>query len=203
MLQSNIQCGMLGVQNVVSRLGGRKADTSQQAKFMVLQARFYEYVNMPQKALSIAVRAASLAYTNRIVPILCEGIEVIAHALLTMSEFAASSRLLESILPRVIECEDCNLTGAYMASIADAYMGIASHSTGEAAWQVQEKMFGALGCLERAESEFSRVGNVRRQREVLAKRGVILMSLGHHALATDFRPKYLDVGKDLGGSIPP
>ena len=188
---------MLVVPKLISKLEGQKAGTLQRVKLMIFKARFNEQFHMPQKALSIAVRAANFAYTNRIIPTLWEAVEVIAHTLASMLEFTASARLLESILPRVMECEDCNLTGACMASLADAYMGIASRSVGTATSKVKEKMVRALGFLERAEREFSRVDNSNRQREVLAKKGIILMNIGDQRLATDCASKYLDIGIDL------
>ena len=203
MLQSNIGCGISDLEDAMSEREDQKADTLQRAKLMTFKARFYEHFDMPQKALSIAMRAASLAYTNRIIPGLWEAVHVIAHALLSLSEFAASSKLLESILPRVMESEDCDLTGACMASIADAFMGIASRSTGETSWGVKKKMVRALEFLDGAESEFAAVGNVRRQREVLAKRGIILIRLGDQALATNSAAKYHNVGEDLDrGALP-
>ena len=198
MLQGNIEHSIEGMKKSISELEVQTADVFQRIKLMTLKAKFYQRFNMSQKALSITLRTASYAYQNRMAPMLWEAIETVAQVMLSMSEFQATARLLECIIPQVWECEDCELTGACMASTADAYMGMASQLAGKTPRKAKEQMVRALGYLELAENEFARFGNVKRRCEVLAKKGLILMDSGDHALANDCAARYLDVRREIG-----
>ena len=197
MLQGKIEHGISGFNRAISQLEVEKEDVFQRIKLMTMKARFYQQCNVSQKVLSVALRAASLAYRTRIASVLWEAIEVVGQVLLSMSEFEATIRLLECIIPQVLECEDSELIGGCIATAADAYMGLASQTAEKSEWKTKERMVRALGYLELAESEFAKVGNVKRQCEVLAKKGMILMKCGDQALANDCAARYLLLAKEV------
>ena len=176
----------------LARVNTYEIDIYQTIKLMILKARIWEKAQSPQKGFSVAVRACSLAHRARILPLLWEAVIALCQILNSLREFDATVKLIQSIVPRVLECEDCELAARAFSCLADAHMGIAGREQANKLKR-KEHMSKSLGYLEKAFDEWSRVGDVSGQCEMMAKRALIMRLSGDLVLANDFGAKYLDI----------
>jgi len=170
------------------------ADVFQQIKLMILKARIYDKAGIPQKGFSIAVRAASLAYKAQLLPALWDAVGALCRVLISLKEFEAATRLMESIMPQVLECEDCELAANSFSCLADAHMGLAGQMNA-GSLKRKEHLTKASEYLDRSFDGMSRVGDVKGQCETMAKKATIMHLNGDLMLANDYAAKYLDIQK--------
>lgn len=182
------------LENLATRMDNCETDVLQRVKIMILKARIYDNAGIAQKGFSVALRAASLAHKAQILPALWEAIGAISRVLISMREFEAAVRLMESIMPQVLECEDCNLAAQSFSHLADALMGLAGDANAESL-QRKERLTKALEHIDRSFDEFSRIEDVRGQCQMMAKRATIMHLNGDPVLANDCAAKYLDIKK--------
>lgn len=182
------------LEKLATMLNHREADVFQRVKLMTLKARIYDKAGIPQKGFSVALRAASLAHKARILPALWEAVGATCRVLISLREFEAAARLMESIMPQVLECEDCDLAAQSLSSFADAHMGLAGDAEAESL-QRKERLTKALEYIDRSFDEFSRIEDVRGQCEMMAKKATIMHLNGDPVLANDCAAKYLDIKK--------
>ena len=177
---------------LATKLHDEEADIYQRVKLMTLKARLYEKAGTTLKGFSVALRAATLAYQTRLLPALWEAVGALCAVFNSLKEFNASITLLESIVPQVLECEDCDLAGRIFAILADAYVGTAGQVKPETA-QRKEYLTKALDNIDRSFDEYSRIDDVRGQCEMMAKKATIMHLNGDPVLANDCAAKYLDI----------
>ena len=175
-----------------SKLTDGEADIYQRIKVMTLKARIYDKTGIPQKGFSVALRAASLAYRARLLPALWEAVGAVCAILISLKEFGAAAKLLESIMPQTLECEDCNLSAQTFSLLADAHMGMAGQANAETLPR-KEQLTKALENIGRSFDEFSRIEDVKGQCEMMAKKATIMHLNGDPVLANDCAAKYLDI----------
>lgn len=180
------------LEKLLTQLSQQEADIYQRLKAMVLKARIYDKAGIPQKGFSVAVRAASLAHKARLLPVLWEAVGAICRILTSVKEFDSAVRLLESVLPQALECEDCELAAYLFSCLADGHMGMAGQAK-EGSTQRKEKLTKASNSLDRAFDEYSRIDDIRGQCEMLAKKATIMHLNGDLVLANDCAAKYLDI----------
>ena len=169
-------------------------DIFQRIKLLTLKARILDMAGIPQKGFSVALRAASLARRARLLPALWEAIGAVCRILISLEEFDAAAKLLRSIMPQVLECEDCELAADCFSFLADAYIGLAGEAEAGTA-ERKEQMTRALECTSGSFDEFSRVDDVRGQREMMAKKAIIMRLNSDLILANNCAAKYLHVKK--------
>lgn len=177
---------------LATRLHNEEADILQRVKIMTLKARIFDKAGIPQKGFSVALRAATLAQRARLLPALWEAIGVVSRILISLREFDAAAKLLSSIMPQVLECEDCDLAGHNFSFLADAHMGMAGQAKAENL-QCKEQLTKALEYIDRSFDEFSRIDEIRGQCETMAKKATIMHLNGDPVLANDCAAKYLDI----------
>ncbi|KAL8763874.1 MAG: hypothetical protein Q9184_000470 [Pyrenodesmia sp. 2 TL-2023] len=175
-------------------LNQQEADIFQRLKVMVLKARIYDKAGIPQKGFSVALRAASLAHKAWLLPMLWEAVGAICKILISIKEFDAAVRLLESVLPQALECEDCEATALLFSCLADGHMGLAGQAKAGSS-QRKERLTKASESLDRAFDECSSIEDIRGQCEMLAKKATIMHLNGDTVLANDCAAKYLDIKK--------
>jgi anaphase-promoting complex subunit 5 len=194
------------LEDLATKLNDDEADIFHRIKIMTLKARIYDKVGIAEKGFSVALRAASLAYQARLLPALWEAVGTVSRVLISVEEFEAAAKLIESIIPQVLECEDCDLAGHTFSYLADAHMGIAGQNRAESSSR-KERFTKALECIDRSFDEYSRIEDIRGQCEMMAKKATIMHLIGDPVLANDYSAKYLDLkrgakeqtwlGKDL------
>ena len=135
-----------------------------------------------------------MAHKALVLPVLWDAVGAVSRVLISLREFDAAAKLMESIMPQVLECEDCNLAGHSFSSLADAYMGQAGQAKVESL-QRKERLINALEYVDRSFDEFSRVEDVKGQCEMLAKKATIMHLNGDPVLANDCASRYLDIKK--------
>ncbi|KAL8826784.1 MAG: hypothetical protein Q9191_003583 [Dirinaria sp. TL-2023a] len=182
------------LEDLATKLGDQEADVFQRVKLMVLKARIWDKAGTPQKGFSVALRAASMAYKARILPALWEAVGAVSCVLISLREFEAAVKLMESIMPQVLECEDCNLAAHSFSFLADAHMGRAGQADASSL-QRKERLTKALEFIDRSFDEFSRVEDIKGQCEMMAKKATIMHLNGDPVLANDCAAKYLDIKK--------
>lgn len=183
---------MESLESLATKLNDEEADIYQRIKLMTLKARIYDKAGIPQKGLSVALRAASLAHQARLLPALWEAIGAICAVLNSLKEFIACAKLLESIIPQVLECEDCNLSAQTFSLLADAHVGMAGQAKAETP-QRKEQLTKALENIERSFDEYSRIEDIKGQCEMMAKKATIMHLNGDPILANDCAAKYLNI----------
>ena len=180
------------LEDIASKLTGGEADIFQRIKVMTLKARIYYKAGLPQKGFSIAVGAASLAHRATLLPALWEAVGAVCAVLISLKEFSAAAKLLESVMPQILECEDCHFSAQTFSLLADAHMGIAGLAKAETL-QRKEQLTKALDNIDRSFDEYSRIEDVKGQCEMMAKKATIMHLNGDSVLANDCAAKYLDI----------
>ena len=192
--RQNYSSAMSVLETLATKLHDEEADILQRIKLMTLKARIFDKAGIPQKGFSVALRAATLAHKARLLPALWEAIGAVSRILTSLKEFDAAAKLLSSIMPQVLECEDCDLAGHTFSFLADAHMGMAGQANAETL-QRKEQLTKALEYIDGSFDEFSRVGEIRGQCEMMAKKATIMHLNGDPVLANDCAAKYLDIKK--------
>lgn len=192
MRRRDFSSAMQTLESLAKQLDEEEADVYCRVQVMTLKAKIYDSAGVPQKGLSVAIRAASLALKSKLLTSLWEAINAICAICNSLSEFAASARLLKSIAPQVLECEDCALAAQTFSLLADSHMGLAGQAKVETKGR-KEQLTKSLENLGRAFDEFSRIEDVRGQCEMMAKKATIMHLNGDHVLANDFASKYLAI----------
>lgn len=180
------------LERLAIKLIDEELDVYQRIKLMTLKARIYDKAGIPQKGFSVALRAASLAHRARLLPALWEAVGAVSAILISLKEFNAAAKLLESIMPQVLECEDCSLSAQTFSFLADAHMGMAGEARAETL-QRKEQLTKALDNIDRSFDEFSKINDIKGQCEMMAKKATIMHLNGDPVLANDCAAKYLDI----------
>ncbi|MCJ1435698.1 anaphase promoting complex subunit 5 [Xylographa pallens] len=206
-LEVNVQVRRQNYSNAVvllekhaEELQAEDADILFRILLMTLKAQIYDQAGISQKAFSIAIRAASLAYKARLLPALWQAVRVLCQVLNSLEEFDSASKLLRAIMPQVLECGDCELAATTMHALADAHIGIAGQMA-DGSRKQKEHMTRGSGYLEISFDEFSRGNNIRGQRETLAKKAAILHLNGDLVLANDCAARYLAILKTANDEV--
>lgn len=180
------------LEGLATKTSEDEADVHQSIKLLTLKARVYDEAGFPQKGFSVALRAASIAHRAKLLPALWEAVDRICAILNSLKEFSAATGLLESIMPYVLECEDCDLAAHSFSLLADAHAGMAGQVSADSI-QRKEQLTKALENIDRSFDEFSRIEDVKGQCEMMAKKATIMHLNGDPVLANDCAAKYLDI----------
>lgn len=146
------------------------------------------------------MRAANIAHRSKILPALWESLCALAGVLLSLREFDAVSEMIESIMPQILEVEDCDLAARAYSLLVDANMGVAGNlwSEGQSLPARKEFMNRALGYIDAAYDQFEDIEDIKGQCEMMAKRATMMHLSGDLVLANDYASKYLDLKKQAG-----
>ncbi|KAL8691630.1 MAG: hypothetical protein Q9218_003185 [Villophora microphyllina] len=185
-------------EQLITKLNQQDSDISQRLKAMMLKAHIFEKAGIPQKGFSLAIRVASLAHKARLLPILWEAVGAICRILVSVKEFDAAVRLLESVLPQALECEDCASAAYLFSCLADGHMGLAGQAK-DGSLHRKERLTKTSESLDRAFAECSKIEDIKGQCEMLAKKATIMHLNGDPVLANDCAAKYLDTRRVAKG----
>lgn len=180
------------LEQLITRVDSGTFDVAQQVKLMTLKVQILAEAGIPQKGFTIALRAAVTAYHAKIHPALWEAIGALCTILNRLDEFESSIRLMSSIMPQLLECEDCDLAARSFSVLADAHVGLAGKRRSQAL-QCREHLSRGLENLNNAFDRFSSVEDVLGQGEMLAKKATIMHIYGEPVLANDCAAQYLAI----------
>ncbi|KAI9035431.1 putative anaphase-promoting complex subunit Apc5 [Aspergillus affinis] len=202
--QGNYTHALSLVESTAQSLHSENFDINSQVKLLCLKASILEKTGQSQRGFSLAMRAASIAYRARLLPGLWESIIVLAAVLLALREFEATTELVESVMPQILESNDCDLAARAYSLLVDANMGVAgkvrargqeASNTHASAVTKKEYMNRALEYLDCAYKQFEEIKDIKGQCEMMAKKATVMHLTGDLMLANDYAAKYLDLQK--------
>lgn len=197
-MQESYSEALRELETCYAKLDERSSDIFQRLKLLTLKASILDKCGRPEKGFSVAVRAATIAYRAKLLPALWEAVGAISNILINLREFVAAEKMLDSIMPQVLECEDCDLAARSYSLLVDAQMGQAGQANPESPKR-KEHLTKALEFLDRAFTEYSRMDDIGGQCEMMAKKATIMHLVGDLVLANDYAAKYLDLRKEAAG----
>lgn len=208
------------VDKIISELRYENKDIYLRIKALLIKVSLFNKCGRPQRAFSIALRAANLSLRARLISLLWAAIGAISNILVSMGEFEAATRLLTAILPRSLECESPALTARLYSYLADASMGLAGlcenntmtdedeeaeeqeqeaqgiEATAESAISRRDEYLKvAAMAVQRAFDEYSRIEDIKNQCEMMAKRAIVMKAMGDMVLAADYAAAYVELQK--------
>ena len=192
--EKNFTLAMKTLEKLADKVEHEDVDVWWRIKVMTVKARIYEAAGIPQKGFSVALRAASVAWSSKILPLLWEAVNAICGIFNSVKEYEASMKLLEGILPHVLECEDCNLAGRTFSLLADSHMGAAGEASSDTL-QRKERLSRAIENIDRAFDQMSQREDIAGQCEMMAKKATIMHLNGDFVLANDCAAQYLAIKK--------
>jgi len=169
-------------------------DVVVQSRLLILKARILAESGHPLKGFSIITRAAQIAHRARVLPSLWESTGVLANILNELGEFAAAADMLQSIIPQILECQDCDLSARSYSFLADAYIGLAGTEE-ERSSKRKEFVSRAMEYIDSALEQYHDIEDLKGQLEMLAKKSTIMHWQGDLALADDTASQYLQLKK--------
>lgn len=174
-------------------LSERNDDVYFRIKLLILKALLLSECDRPQRGFSVAVRAATAAWRARLLPLLWNSMGAIANILNSLSEFAAASSILSSVIPRALEYDDSELSAQLFKWQADSFMGLAGEAEG---LKRTEWMNKARDGLDRTFDEWSAIEDEVGMRECLAKKSVVARAMGDVVRSEDYAVQYLSMRKE-------
>lgn len=193
--QQNYSAALSTLEEYHTKLAEEKSDIYQRVKLLTLKARILDKCGRPEKGFSIAVRAATIAHRAKLLPALWDAVGAVCNVLISLKEFAAAGKMLDSIMPQMLECEDCDLAARTYSLLVDAQMGQAGQANPEIAKR-NEHLTKALEFIDGAFAEYSRIEDLQGQCEMMAKKATIMHLVGDLVLANDYAAKYLDIKRE-------
>ncbi|KAH8884272.1 hypothetical protein GQ53DRAFT_662214 [Thozetella sp. PMI_491] len=189
------------VEDSLAELRDNNKDIALRVRLLLHKAHLFDRAGRPQKGFTIVMRAASMAWRARLIPLLWHAIGALANVLTSLGEFTAATSLLLAVLPRCLECDTAYTSGLLYSLLADAYIGQAGdvqdvQSRAPGGKKQMEFLNKADGTLDLALKHFSAVEDVDRQCEMLAKKATVMRVMGNDNLAEDCAAKYLALRKD-------
>jgi len=170
-------------------------DIAVQTRLLNLKTRILIESGHCLKAFSLVTRAAQIAYRGRILPSLWESITLLATILSELREFTAAIDLLQSIMPQVLECQDCDLAARSYSVLADASMGLAGLEADKSPRQ-KELTGKAMENVDHAYVQHRYIEDLAGQLEMLQKKATIMHWRGDWVLANDIATQYLDLKRE-------
>lgn len=183
------------IEAMASKMKENGDDINLRVKLLVMKALLQDKAGRPQKGFSVAVRAASIAWRARLIPALWTAMGAVANILTSLGEFHAASQILISIIPRVLECENCFVNAQLYSFLVDAHMGLAGLADAGSSKRT-EQLTQCLEFIDRAFNEYSAVEDIKGQCEMMAKKATIMRVLGDKVQANDYASAYLALKKE-------
>ncbi|RYP78113.1 hypothetical protein DL770_006940 [Monosporascus sp. CRB-9-2] len=197
--RGDLERALAKVEDLILELRDENKDVALRVRLLLLKAELLDKCGRPQKGFTIAVRAANVAWRARLIPYLWPAIGAIANILSSLGEFEPAIRLLNTILPRSLECENSAMIARLYSHLADANMGMAGKNQPRSNKR-REFMTKAVGALEKAFDHYSSIEDVNKQCEMIAKKATIMKVAGDNVLANDYAAAYLALRREAADS---
>lgn len=182
------------VETTIDRAATDNNDIIVLCRLMNTKARIQLASGIPLKAFSLVTRSAQMAYRALALPALWEAIGLLAQVLIALREYGAAADLVSAIVPRVLECHDCELAAASYAVLADAEMGLAGLEKGRTGQTRRKEWVNrAMAHLEEARRLYGFAEHVRGELDCLWKRARVMKWMGDAVLANDTASLYSEV----------
>ncbi|KAF3941436.1 hypothetical protein ABW19_dt0208121 [Dactylella cylindrospora] len=173
-----------------------KGDVSARLRVMLTKAQLLSKCGRAVKALSITLRAAAISWRAKLLPVLYLATAVLANILIQLHEFAVAYALLDSIMPQILECEDAQLNGICLTTLADAQVGMAGKVTDDKK-RCAEYLNRGLELLDKGFVEYGRLGDKASQAELMNKKARLHNVLENMELRNEAAATCLQLKKGL------
>ncbi|KAI8953379.1 anaphase-promoting complex subunit 5-domain-containing protein [Xylaria longipes] len=193
--RGNFEDAFTKVEEMVAELREGNQDIALRVRLLLLKAELLDKCGRPQKAFTIVVRAANVAWRARLIPYLWPAIGAIANVLSSLSEFEPAIQLLHAVLPRSLECENSAMTAKLYSHLGDANVGMAGKMPPKSNKR-REYLMKGVEAIEKAFNHYSSVEDINKQCEMMAKKATIMKVAGDYVLANDYAAAYLALRRD-------
>ncbi|KAI0547595.1 anaphase-promoting complex subunit 5-domain-containing protein [Xylaria curta] len=194
--RGNLEDAFTKVEDMVAELREGNKDIALRVRLLLLKAELLDKCGRPQKAFTIVVRAANVAWRARLIPYLWPAIGAIANVLSSLGEFEPAIQLLNAVLPRSLECENSAMTAKLYSHLADANVGMAGKMPPNSNKRKEYLMKG-VEAIEKAFNHYSSVEDANKQCEMMAKKATIMKVAGDYVLANDYAAAYLALRREV------
>ena len=191
--RGDLQAAFAKVEQLLLEHKEGENDISLRVRLLLIKAHLYDEAGRPQRGFSLAMRAASLSWRARLVPLLWQAVGSLANILTSLGEFAAAVRLLLPVIPRCLECEASFMVAQLYSWLADAHMGMAGAQLGGNSSGRADCMARAADALEQAFQYYAAVEDVERQCEMREKQATIAKASGEEELAEKYAAQYMAI----------
>lgn len=188
------------IERLMAELRDDDRDVALRIRLLLSKAHLFDRIGRPEKGFTVSMRAASMAWRARLMPLLWQAIGALANILVALGEFAAAARLVIAVLPRCLETDAIFVVGTLYSLLADAWMGEAGEAGGPKATHSgkrEEFLAKAHEALESAFHHFAAVEDVEKQCEMLAKEAMIMKLIGDKVRAEEYAARYLRMKKGV------
>ncbi|KAI0195599.1 anaphase-promoting complex protein [Xylaria flabelliformis] len=194
--RGNLEDAFTKVEDMVAELREGNKDIALRVRLLLLKAELLDKCGRPQKAFTIVVRAANVAWRARLIPYLWPAIGAIANVLSSLDEFEPAIQLLNAVLPRSLECENSAMTAKLYSHLGDANVGMAGKMPPKSNKRKEFLMKG-VEAIEKAFNHYSSVEDINKQCEMMAKKATIMKVAGDYVLANDYAAAYLALRRSV------
>ena len=101
MRQGSFPAALEKLESLAANLSSEDADVLSRLRLLTIKAQLFSRCGVPLKGFSAVVRAASVAWRTRLLPVLWEALTAIAGILVHLEEFEAAARLVGAVMPQV------------------------------------------------------------------------------------------------------
>lgn len=182
------------VEDMLGALDDGKQDISLRVRLMLLKAQLFDKAGRPQRGFTLVMRAASIAWEARLIPLLWQAIGALANILSSLGEFRSAANLLTAVLPRSLEYGSAAMSGQLYSYLADANMGLAGKAPPNSPRRA-EYLTRAASAVEKAFDSHSTIEDIEKQCEMMAKKATVMKVAGDKALAADYAAAYVSLRK--------
>ena len=193
--RGNMEDAFVKVEKMIVELRDENKDIALRVRLLLLKAELLDRCGRPQKAFTIVVRAANVAWRARLIPYLWPAIGALANILCSLGEFEPAIQLLYAVLPRSLECENSSITAKLYSHLGDANVGMAGKMPPKSNKR-REYLTKGVEAIEKAFNHYSSIEDINKQCEMMAKKATIMKVLGDYVLANDYAAAYLALRKD-------
>ncbi|KAF8476143.1 anaphase-promoting complex subunit 5-domain-containing protein [Kalaharituber pfeilii] len=190
MRRGNFAAAFTSITNLADELARDRADIYHRIRLMTLKAQLLAKCGRAPKALSLAMRAAAISWRSRLLPMLFQSFCVISNILIQLSEFETAYSLMDRIMPQVLECEDAFLNAQCFSVLADSLVGLAGQKEGE---KRREELHKGLEFIDRASTEYARIGDSKTRAMMTAQKARIMDYLGDRSVRDDAVKLYVQL----------
>jgi anaphase-promoting complex subunit 5 len=189
------------IDRLITELREDGRDIALRIRLLLYKAQLFDCIGRPEKGFTISMRAASMAWRARLLPLLWQAIGALSNIFNALGEFAAASQLLIAVLPRCLETDSVYVAATLYSLLADAWTGQAGEVEVRGAGETHKRtefMMKAQEALDSGFRYFSLVEDVEKQCEMMAKKATLMRAMGDYARSEDYAAKYLALREKHG-----
>ena len=199
--QKNHETGLNLVEDLAKKQHPENIDVLAQIRLLNIKAKGLADCGSPFRGFSLVMRAANMANRARVLPVLWESVGILSHILGELKDWQAAAKLVEAIIPQVLECRDCFLSARTYSYLVDAYAGMAGQGE-HGSTKRREKINKAIEYINDGIEQYRRMEDLNGQLDLLSKKAVLLKYTGDMMLANDIASQYLALKKEYAETRP-